>query len=284
MMVNEKMIEFYKDDVNNINKFLSSRPSAVGVYCYGIGNYLGKKIYKLILVTEDIWKWQADNEHSNEFTQYCNLLYQEGFNFIEYTGIKENRCIFDYTLMSGSAFIESLIYWKIFSYAEIFQKPFITIKSNEDLDNIIKNNQRKALITSLLMINDNKTSFFDLMLKIYCISDTISNEKLTLIDNNYEFLKAMYGNSKYFTLSENDQVFIDREKIINDIVYLPSAIKHKINITDNGICTTYIQKYLSDKRQIEQEDITSMRILVNGFFKNMLSEERQNKIKIWKCN
>ena len=271
--------ELYKNDIENINKFLSQRPDTIGVYCYGIGESFCKKIYKLILVVEDIWKWQQINDKKNEFTMYCNLLYNNGYNFIEYIGIRENNCIFDYTLMNSSEFIENLVHWKNFSYSEIFQRPFITIKSINELDKLIKRNQNNALIMSLLMLNSNKSHFFDLMLKLYCISSQITNDKLLQVDQNYEFLKSIYQDSKYFDIDEFDNITINREKLLNDILYLPKKIKRRITVSDEYIDTSLANCYLESKVEIEASDIDYMRTISNGFLKTFDYNGRKNKIK-----
>ena len=209
--MNDLINNYYKKDIENINKFLDSRPNIMGCYCIGLGEILTKKVYKLILISDDIWKWQQDNIHKNEFTIYSNMLYNNGYNFIEYIGIKEKKCIFDYTIMSGSEFYEDLLHWKNYTFAEIFQKPFIKIKSNKRFDEIIKKNQENALVTSILTIDTENVSFFNLMLKLYCLSNDLSNDMLSFVDDNYKLLKKLYGNSKYYNINRNDSIVINYE-------------------------------------------------------------------------
>ena len=282
MTFNEKISRYFLDDVINIKKFLSTRPEVIGAYCYGMGNYYSRRSYKLVLVTDDIWRWQKENMHCRENTEYSNFLYQKGFDFIEYTGIKEDNFVVDYTLMNCSEFLADLVHWKMISYAEIFQRPFMTIKSIDYLDKLIARNQKSALILSLLKSRNNKTSFFDLMIKLYCISDSISNEKLTTIDDNYCFLKKMYIENPYFELLGNNDIKIDRERLLNDIIYLPNYIKDYITIQGQYIYTDNITNVLSDKKQLEQDEINDMRLLVNGIFKTSSCKARTTKIKAWK--
>ena len=53
-LMSDKINTLYKDDIKNINDFLSSRPSVMGCYCYAIGDYFYKRSYKLVIVVDDI--------------------------------------------------------------------------------------------------------------------------------------------------------------------------------------------------------------------------------------
>ena len=252
--MNEKM----KKDILNINNFLNKRPDVLACYCYGIGKTINKNLYRLIIITDDIWSWQQKNKNKGEFTMYSNMLYNEGFGFIDYIGIKDNNCIFDYTLMNGSEFISDLLHWNNYTFAEIFKKPFICIKSNSRLDNIIRRNQNNTLVTSLLTFNKDNVTFFEVMIKYYSLLNGLSNDIINFVNDNYYNLKRIYEGSKYFKFKDSENLIINYNE--------------KIDMTN-------VINYLNDKLSIEKMYIDDMRFLVNGALKTISYNGRNNKIK-----
>lgn len=270
----------YKSDIKNIKKFLLTRPKTKGCYCYGIGEELGKKVYKIILVTDDIWKWQVNNSHKKEVTQYIEFLRQSKYNFVEYLNIKDNDCIFDYVLMSEEEFRENSLNWKFMTYAEIFHKPFLTIKSNNELDNLIIENQKKALTTSILMSDYDKLNFYDLMIKLYCITGYLSSEKVSLVFENYDFLKYMYNKYDFISIGEDGTVKIDYEKLNKEVEKLPNKVKKHIYEYNGRKNISRIDDYFENRLYEEKSIIKTMRILINGLFSNFGYNNRQIKTKL----
>lgn len=273
--MNEKM----KKDILNINNFLNKRPDVLACYCYGIGKTINKNLYRLIIITDDIWSWQQKNKNKGEFTMYSNMLYNEGFGFIDYIGIKDNNCIFDYTLMNGSEFISDLLHWNNYTFAEIFKKPFICIKSNSRLDNIIRRNQNNTLVTSLLTFNKDNVTFFEVMIKYYSLLNGLSNDIITFVNDNYYNLKKIYVDSKYFKFNDSDNLIINTDLVKQDTIYLPRKIKDLIINYNEKIDMTNVINYLNDKLSIEKMYIDDMRFLVNGALKTISYNGRNNKIK-----
>lgn len=278
-MIN-KIDRYYKDDIKIIKRFLDSRPKVSGCFCYGIGEQFGKKIYRLIILSSDIWKWQRLNCKKNESTEYINFLYTTGYRFVEYIGIKENNCIFDYTIMDEDEFIDDLTKWKYFTYAEIFQRPFITIKSNKIFDKYIMINQKNALTTSLLMLNDNNKCFFDIMLNLYCISGYLTNETITLVYENYDFLKDIYNEYDIITVNDNKNINIDIEKLKQEIKFLPNKVRNNVYEYKGLPRVSGISQYFEDKKIKEKDIINDMRYLVNGFFRTFDYNGRTSKAKL----
>lgn len=274
--------EYYKNDIKNIKEFLSSRPKVIGCYCYGIGETLTKKIYRLFLVTDNIWKWQQKNNRKNESNKYINFLSTSGYNFVEYLGIKENNSIFDYTLINQQEFIDSLLYWKFFTFAEIFQKPFIKIKSNSILDRSIKENQRNALTTSLLMGKNVNGTFFDLMLKLYCISGCLTSDKIDLVCNNYQFLKDIYQHHDSINIENTNSIIIYEDKLKDEVKKLPAKIKKYIYEFNGNIEIIGARNYFEKTKAKEKSIINDMRYLVNGIVRTFDYNGRVNKVKILK--
>lgn len=273
------MNKMINNDIENINKFLNKRPNIIGCYCYGIGESFNKKIYRLIIVTDDIWKWQKNNKNKGEFTIYSNMIYNDGFDFIDYIGIKEDNCIFDYTLMSGSEFINDLLHWKNYIFASIFQEIVIPIKSNNRLDSIIKRNRDNSLVISLLKLDKEKTSFFDAMVNYYSLLDGLSNNVVTFVNNNYNRLKATFGSSKYFKIDNSDNLVINTNLVKQDIIYLPRKIKEIIIKHDTTIDIENVINYLKNRYYLEKSYIDDMRFLANGALKTISYNSRNNKIK-----
>lgn len=271
--------KYYQEDIKNINSFLNNRPSTIATYCYGIGSLYGKTVYKLIIVTNDLWKYQQKNNKNLEFSIYSNLLYNAGYNYIEYIGIKHDNYLFDYILINNNEFINYLKNWDNITFSSIFQKPVITIKSNHTLNNLIDTNRNNALLLSLIMVHKCETSFFDVMEKLYSIAEPFSNETLTYVDSSYLLLKNIYGNNKYFTLDDSDYLQINKSVLKREISKLPSNILNKIIIRRNYIYSDLVINYLQDKFIKEQSEINDMQEIVNGYIKTFIHNNKNNKIK-----
>lgn len=262
----------YKDDIKNIRHFLSSRPLVKGCFCYGIGEeFTGRKLYKLVLVCDDIWKWQLNNH--KECTKYINFLKSDNYNQIDYFGIKDNNSIIDYTLIDEYTFINSLINWEKINIAKIFGRPFITIKSNNRLDKAITINQKNSLLTSILLNKDNDLSFYNIMIKLYSLFDEYSCESIQLVLNNYDYLKDMYMRYGYIYYDKSNELQINYNKL--EISKLPEMVKESLNSVE-------LQKLfyqLKNKMIEELSNIKSMRILVNGILGNFNYKGRIYKTK-----
>ena len=268
--------ELYKDDIKNINDFLSSRPSVMGCYCYAIGDYFYKRSYKLVIVVDDIWSWQQKN-NDDEFSMYSNTLFEEGYDYIDYIGIKDNNNIFDYTLMNGSKFISDVYYWNNIMHSEIFQKPIIKVKSFPKFDEIIDRNRQNALVISALSLSRSNTNFYDLMLKMYSMSSYLSGEMVSLVNRDYDLLKDIYEKYDFINFLDDFNVSIDYDKVSELLVYLPNKIKSFIdNDYLNINCVKY---YLKEKKVNDLDEINYMLFLINGLTKLLSFNGRNNKVK-----
>lgn len=271
----------YLEDINNINTFLSSRPDTLGVYCYRIGHKFNKKFYKLFIVTDDIWQWQKDNPYKEEFSMYVNHLSAMECEYVNYLGVKGDDYLVDYILINKDSFLNSLSRWQNFSIASCFQKPFIPIKSNEELDNSIQRNQRMALLLSLMMIRGNKTHFFNVMEKLYSLSSNDFNDNLDAIDQDYRLLEYIYGNNSYFHKQSNGQIIINKDLSNNDVCYLPTEVLQSIEQTSYGLEFSTLYDFLQDKMFKEQQQFQEIQIIINGFLKSTLYDySRGNKCKL----
>ena len=274
--VDNQIDELYKDDIKNINDFLSSRPSVMGCYCYAIGDYFYKRSYKLVIVVDDIWSWQQKN-NDDEFSMYSNTLFEEGYDYIDYIGIKDNNNIFDYTLMNGSKFISDVYYWNNIMHSEIFQKPIIKVKSFPKFDEIIDRNRQNALVISALSLSRSNTNFYDLMLKMYSMSSYLSGEMVSLVNRDYDLLKDIYEKYDFINFLDDFNVSIDYDKVSELLVYLPNKIKSFIdNDYLNINCVKY---YLKEKKVNDLDEINYMLFLINGLTKLLSFNGRNNKVK-----
>ena len=275
-LMSDKINTLYKDDIKNINDFLSSRPSVMGCYCYAIGDYFYKRSYKLVIVVDDIWSWQQKN-NDDEFSMYSNTLFEEGYDYIDYIGIKDNNNIFDYTLMNGSKFISDVYYWNNIMHSEIFQKPIIKVKSFPKFDEIIDRNRQNALVISALSLSRSNTNFYDLMLKMYSMSSYLSGEMVSLVNRDYDLLKDIYEKYDFINFLDDFNVSIDYDKVSELLVYLPNIIKSFIdNDYLNINCVKY---YLKEKKVNDLDEINYMLFLINGLTKLLSFNGRNNKVK-----
>ena len=275
-LMSDKINTLYKDDIKNINDFLSSRPSVMGCYCYAIGDYFYKRSYKLVIVVDDIWSRQQKN-NDDEFSMYSNTLFEEGYDYIDYIGIKDNNNIFDYTLMNGSKFISDVYYWNNIMHSEIFQKPIIKVKSFPKFDEIIDRNRQNALVISALSLSRSNTNFYDLMLKMYSMSSYLSGEMVSLVNRDYDLLKDIYEKYDFINFLDDFNVSIDYDKVSELLVYLPNIIKSFIdNDYLNINCVKY---YLKEKKVNDLDEINYMLFLINGLTKLLSFNGRNNKVK-----
>lgn len=275
-LMSDKINTLYKDDIKNINDFLSCRPSVMGCYCYAIGDYFYKRSYKLVIVVDDIWSWQQKN-NDDEFSMYSNALFEEGYDYIDYIGIKDNNNIFDYTLMNGSKFISDVYYWNNIMHSEIFQKPIIKVKSFPKFDEIIDRNRQNALVISALSLSRSNSNFYDLMLKMYSMSSYLSGEMVSLVNRDYDLLKDIYEKYDFINFLDDFNVSIDYDKVSELLVYLPNKIKSFIdNDYLNINCVKY---YLREKKVNDLDEINYMLFLINGLTKLLSFNGRNNKVK-----
>lgn len=273
-----KINKDYKDDIKKIRLFLSSRPQVKGCFCYGIGEeFTGKKLYKLVLVCDDIWKWQLSNH--KECTKYINFLKTDNCNQIDYFGIKDNNSIIDYTLIDEYTFINSLTNWNKINIAKIFGRPFITIKSNNRLDKGIIINQKNSLITSILLNKDKELSFYNVMINLYIFFDELSCENISLVLSNYDYLKDIYMKYGYIYYDKLNNIKVDYNKIKKDMSKLPDLVKECLNINSVELQSTKFFYKLKIKMIEELSNIKSMRLLVNGLLGNLNYKGRNYKTK-----
>ena len=274
----------YDEDIESIRLFLSNRPQVSGCFCYGIGeNIIGNKIYKLILVCDNIWKWQLQN--SEECTKYINFLFSSGYDRVEYLGIKENNAIIDYIVIDENSFTKALKTWDNISIAYIFQKPFITVISNNCLDNSIMMNQKNSLLLTTLLYDDNKISFYQLMINLYTIFDNSLADAIALVENDYQYLERMYLKYGYI-VNISGYYELNYRKIKNDFNSLPDIIKKHLNIDNIMIKSEKILYQMRHQLLCELSKEKNMRILVNGLFSNFEYNSRKVKSRTLKgkCN
>ena len=266
----------YVNDIMCIERFMKERPDAVGVYCYGIEEKMTKKLYHLIIVVDDIWKWQMQN--NKEFNEYFNMLIELQYEYVDFLNIKSDNFLVDYTLISTNAFKDYLENWTNFTIASRLHRPFFTIKSNNDLNQSIKRNQDSALLLALLMIRNNQSSFYSVMEKLYSLSYNDLGIIVDAITSNYQLLKCMYEDSKYFEIASNDNILVNRSAVNCDIKIVPFDIIKQIKQQLFGLDFSQLYKYLQEKMCQEQTTIGDMQLMINGLFKTFIHSKKHQSI------
>ena len=277
IIMNNLLKKIYDQDIKTINEFLKNRPEVIACYCVEIVKNYNRKAYKLILVVPDIWDWQQQNNNPKENTIYTNLLYHSGYKNIQYVGINESQSIFDYILIDREEFENNLQNWNNYTFAQLFQKPFLTIKSSKELTKSILINQRNALTTSIFLTHETQPSLFNLFLSLYTITDYPNINNVSEVNIHYDTLKRMYTKFNCFQIDRSSHLIIDYIKAKNNITYLPNSIQEKIFFEKQYIFMDEVKRYLEQKVAQEQQDEEYVRLLSNGLLKTLSYNSRKNK-------
>lgn len=267
-----------------IKEFLNERPEVVAAFGYGSGVFkqLGydskeKPQIDLILIVNDMKLWHKENIKKNpkdysfigrNFFLNSSLDEIKGITGITYqSNIEYKGHLFKYGIIEYGDFVRHMQTWDSFYVPGRFQKPILTIKSNNFIDELILQNRRNACKVGLLCLNNKDLK--DLYLTICNLSysgDTRMKvaENPKKVDNivgaSYDKFNEMYNfNDLYQKNGERIEYEIDIDE-------LPSSLEKYIK---DDKTKEKVMEYLSDLNRKESSLQTMKGIKTNGIIKSL---------------
>lgn len=266
-----------------INEFLKERPSVVAAFGYGSGVFkqLGysneKPQIDLILIVSDIKGWHENNIKKNpndysfigkRFFLNSKLNEIKGITGITYqSNIDYKDHLFKYGIIEYGDFVRHMMTWDSFYVPGRFQKPILTIKSNEIIDKLIIQNRRNACKVGLICLNEKKLK--NLYLTICRLS--YSGDTRMKIAENPRKVDNIVGGSfdKFDEMYDFDDLYHKNgEDIEFDVDYneLPSSLEKYIKHNQNK---EKILEYLCELNKKESKYQTLKGIKTNGVVKSV---------------
>ena len=267
-----------------IKEFLNERPEVVAAFGYGSGVFkqLGydskeKPQIDLILIVNDMKLWHKENIKKNpkdysfigrNFFLNSSLDEIKGITGITYqSNIEYKGHLFKYGIIEYGDFVRHMQTWDSFYVPGRFQKPILTIKSNNFIDELILQNRRNACKVGLLCLNNKDLK--DLYLTICNLSysgDTrmkvAENPKKVenIVGASYDKFNEMYNfNDLYQKNGERIEYEIDIDE-------LPSSLEKYIK---DDKTKEKVMEYLSDLNRKESSLQTVKGIKTNGIIKSL---------------
>ncbi len=267
-----------------IKEFLNERPEVVAAFGYGSGVFkqLGydskeKPQIDLILIVNDMKLWHKENIKRNpkdysfigrNFFLNSSLDEIKGITGITYqSNIEYKGHLFKYGIIEYGDFVRHMQTWDSFYVPGRFQKPILTIKSNNFIDELILQNRRNACKVGLLCLNNKDLK--DLYLTICNLSysgDTrmkvAENPKKVnnIVGASYDKFNEMYNfNDLYQKNGEQIEYEIDIDE-------LPSSLEKYIK---DDKTKEKVMEYLSDLNRKESSLQTMKGIKTNGIVKSL---------------
>ena len=267
-----------------IKEFLNERPEVVAAFGYGSGVFkqLGydskeKPQIDLILIVNDMKLWHKENIKKNpkdysfigrNFFLNSSIDEIKGITGITYqSNIEYKGHLFKYGIIEYGDFVRHMQTWDSFYVPGRFQKPILTIKSNNFIDELILQNRRNACKVGLLCLNNKDLK--DLYLTICNLSysgDTrmkvAENPKKVenIVGASYDKFNEMYNfNDLYKKNGERIEYEIDIDE-------LPSSLEKYIK---DDKTKEKVMEYLSDLNRKESSLQTMKGIKTNGIVKSL---------------
>lgn len=266
-----------------INEFLSERPDLIGAFGYGSGVFkqLGynneKTQIDLILIVSDIQKWHKENIIKNpkdysfigkHFFMNSSVDSIKGITGITYqSNIEYKGHLFKYGVIEYRDFMIHMETWDSFYVPGRFQKPVLSIKSNEEIDKLILLNRRNACKVGLICLNEKKLR--DLYLTI-CRLSYCGDTRMKFAENPNKVNNIVGGSFDRFAeiYNFNDLYKVDGDDIVFDVNFdnLPSELSYYIQ---NDKSKERIMNYLYELNRVESKSQTIKGIKTNGVVKSI---------------
>lgn len=267
-----------------IEEFLKERPSTVASFGYGSGvfkqlgyNNNDKVQIDLILVVNDIKKWHEENMKKNpkdysfigrKFFLNSNSNEIKGITGITYqSNIEYKNHLFKYGIIEYGDFVKHMQTWDSFYVPGRFQKPILTIKSNNFIDKLIIENRKNACKVSLLCLDSNELK--DLYLTICSLS--YSGDTRMKVAENPKKVDNIVGASfdKFNEMYDFDDLYTKNGDLIESKGISDSLPLSLEKYVKDDKSKQKIMEYLSDLNKKESSIQTFKGIKTNGIVKSI---------------
>mgnify|MGYP003289306559 CR=1 FL=1 len=286
-----------------IENFLKRRPDTVCTYGYGSGVFKqagytdeDKPQIDLILAVKDIKKWHLENIKMNpsDYSIIGKIFYSnasretiKGFNGIAYqSNIRdytwylalnsrysdgaetEMECkvqMFKYGVIEYSDLEKQLKTWNRFYLAGRFQKGILPIKSTKEIDSLIEENRKDALVAALYFLGKESTltELYETIVSLSYIGDTRMkffenpNKIRNIVSKLKDELDYIYKKKNpYFEIVDDEKIIVNHQILNKE--FLPASLAY----------------YLSG---IPKDNLEAMRQAIYNFFKEKNKKESLNQ-------
>jgi len=270
-----------------IMEFLNKRPKVIGAFGYGSGVFkqIGytendKVQIDLILIVENIKDWHKQNIKLNpkdysfigkNFLTKSNINKIKGLTGITYqSNIDYKNNLFKYGIIEYKDFEKHMKTWDSFYVPGRFQKPILTIITNDKIDKLIYDNRRNACKISLLcMEEDNLDDLFTTICSLSYNGDTRMkiaenpNKVANIVGASKEKFKEMYDFEDLYKIENNKIVF--EPQLENLPLELDKYIGNKENLKQ---VKQKILEYLAILNKNESKNQTIKGLKTNGIAKS----------------
>ena len=270
-----------------IMEFLNKRPKVIGAFGYGSGVFkqIGytendKVQIDLILIVENIKDWHKQNIKLNpkdysfigkNFLTKSNINKIKGLTGITYqSNIDYKNNLFKYVIIEYKDFEKHMKTWYSFYVPGRFQKPILTIITNDKIDKLIYDNRRNACKISLLcMEEDNLDDLFTTICSLSYNGDTRMkiaenpNKVANIVGASKEKFKEMYDFEDLYKIENNKIVF--EPQLENLPLELDKYIGNKENLKQ---VKQKILEYLAILNKNESKNQTIKGLKTNGIAKS----------------
>ena len=268
-------------------EFLNKRPKVIGAFGYGSGVFkqIGytendKVQIDLILIVENIKDWHKQNIKLNpkdysfigkNFLTKSNINKIKGLTGITYqSNIDYKNNLFKYGIIEYKDFEKHMKTWDSFYVPGRFQKPILTIITNDKIDKLIYDNRRNACKISLLcMEEDNLDDLFTTICSLSYNGDTRMkiaenpNKVANIVGASKEKFKEMYDFEDLYKIENNKIVF--EPQLENLPLELDKYIGNKENLKQ---VKQKILEYLAILNKNESKNQTIKGLKTNGIAKS----------------
>lgn len=296
-----------------IEQFLEKRPNTVCAFGYGSGVFRqsgysssDKPQIDLILAVEDIRMWHLENMKKNpgDYSFTGKVFYSnaskntiKGFNGITYqSNIKQQvdneTQMFKYGVIEVSDLEHQLKSWNRFYLAGRFHKNILKIKCNKNMDELIDQNRKYALITALYFLPDESTltELYEKIVGLSFIGDTRMrffenpNKIKNIVSKAKDEFDALYAfPNPFFEIVEGERIRINRKEVMSEP--LPAYLAYSLTELpkdDLQKLRDGIENFLKEKNKCESTKQTIHGLSTNGILRSSNYVFQKLKKRIYK--
>ena len=248
-----------------LKKFIGNRPEVVAAFGYGSGvfkqtGYDEKSLPQIdmILVVEDVRRWHKENKKKNpgdySWTGACILpsplvTKMSGKTCIIYqSNIEEEGGVYKYGIISRQDFFTCMTTWESFYVPGRFQKPLLPVVISPEVETLLWNNRKGAVIAAACFVPE-ETTCFDLYMNLCSLSyfgdsrmyiaenpEKVRNIVTGSYDRIHEIYLPVLKNCDFLALApeNSEQITVNREALSATLEQLPESLRNdlKANVQD----------------------------------------------------
>lgn len=300
------------DKLDTIKRFANERPEAIGVYGYGSSVFKqatqnsNTSQTDVIFAVNSISEWHCQNieQNPNDYSfigkihlSRENIAKLKGPNNITYVSRVEcSGCFFKYGVIEITDFLRSLKTWDNLFIAGRFQKPTLSVISEDFIEEAIAYNRECALIIASLFSNK-LTTINDLYTRLCGLSYQGDARMMfaenphkvrNIVNGSLDILKEMYPlNEDYFIQLNNSHIIIRYDILLEKIKELPNALLKYLEELGTDFSNLEdvrqnIASYLMNRNKIESRSQIIEGFKTNGVIRSIpyaLSKVKKRIVK-----